>query len=242
MKFFAGLLTVLLLLLTAGSASAGDTSSLDVLGYSPDGKVFGFEEYGIADGSGFPYSNIVFVDIAADKFLPGTPIRVRLEDETGLAKARETARAKAAALLEKYKLADNPGVILAFNPPSEVDSDPKRLRFQSFLSAPPAGFTNTLTLATKEFPVPADCASFAENYRGFTLKLTEYQGQPTDTIIHDEANVPASRACALDYSIGAVVSSEVRDVTMMAMILVNSHGFEGPDRRWIAVPITPPGP
>src|SRR5690606_36811639 len=41
-------------------AFAGDTASLDVLGYSPDGKVFAFEEYGIADGSGFPYSNIYF--------------------------------------------------------------------------------------------------------------------------------------------------------------------------------------
>jgi predicted secreted protein len=39
-----------------------------------------------------------------------------------------------------------------------------------------------------------------------------------------------------------VVSSEIRDVTPMAMILVGSYGFEGNDRRWIAVPINPYGP
>ena len=38
-------------------ASAGDTATPQVLGFSADGKVFAFEEYGIQDGSGFPYAN-----------------------------------------------------------------------------------------------------------------------------------------------------------------------------------------
>jgi hypothetical protein len=29
---------------------------------------------------------------------------------------------------------------------------------------------------------------------------------------------------------------------MMALILVDSFGFEGNDRRWIAVPVNPDGP
>ena len=242
MRRIAGLLVGAVLLSLAGKAFAGDTSSLNVLGYSPDGKVFGFEEYGIGDGSGFPYSNVFFIDIAEDKFLPGTPIRIRAEEEAPLSKIRDMARAKAEPLMAKYKLADNPGVIVAYNPPSEIDSNPTTLRFKSSVSLPPYGYTNTLVLSTKDFPTPQTCAGFADSYKGFTLKLTEYQGQPTSKVIHEDTDVPASRLCPLDYSIGAVVSSETREETMIAMILVHSYGFEGPDRRWIAVPVDPYGP
>ena len=60
------------------TASAGDMASLDILGYSRDGSVFAFEEFGVFDGSGGAYSNIYFIDIKADRFLPGTPIRATL--------------------------------------------------------------------------------------------------------------------------------------------------------------------
>ena len=230
------------MLAAAGNASAGDTASRNVLGYSPDGKVFAFEEYGVSDGSGFPYYSIYFIDTAQDKFLPGTPIRVRVEEEGPLGKVRDMARAKAAALVTKYQLADNPGVIVAYNPPSEIDSDPHKLRFFSYVSAPPHDYRNTLVLTVKDFPVAPDCAGFADSYHGFTLSLTEYQGQPMDKVVHDDVNVPKSRLCPNDYRIGAVISSEIREMPLIAMILVGSYGFEGNDRRWIAVPIDPYGP
>ena len=229
------------MLLATGNASAGDTASLNVLGYSPDGKVFAFEEYGVADGSGFPYSSIYFIDTAEDKFLPGTPIRARVEDEGPLGKVRETARAKAAALAAKYQLSDNPGVIVAYNPPSEIDSDPHKLRFFSYVSAPPHDHRNTLVLTVKDFPISADCEGFADRYAGFTLRLAEYRGQAMDKVVHDDQSVPKSRLCPNDYRIGAVISSEIREAPLIAMILVGSHGFEGNDRRWIAVPVNPYG-
>jgi predicted secreted protein len=238
---FAGLLAGLTMSFMADLASAGDTASLNVLGYSPDGKVFAFEEYGVSDGAGFPYSNIYFIDIIEDKFLPDTPIRVHMEEEGPLGKVRDMARSKAAALTAKYLLADNPGVIVAYNPPSEIDSDPGKIRYYRYVSAPPHDYTDTLVLKEKDFPISKDCAGFADSYKGFTLRLTEYQGQPMDKVLHDDASVPKSRLCPNEYRIGAVVSSEIRDVTPMAMILVGTYGFEGNDRRWIAVPVNPYG-
>ena len=242
MRPLAGLLAGLMGLATAGAASAADTASLNVLGYSPDGKVFAFEEYGIGDGSGFPYSNIYFIDTAENRFLQGTPIRVHVEEEVPISKAREIAQAKAEPLKSKYRLADNPGVIVAYNPPSEVDGNPYRVRFHTSVSLPPYGSTNTLVLSPKDFPIPESCAGFADSYKGFTLKLVEYGGQKFDKVVHDDTGVPASRLCANDYSIGAVISSEFNDVPLIAMILVGSYGFEGNDRRWIAVPVDPYGP
>jgi predicted secreted protein len=57
---------------------------------------FAFEEYGVQDGSGFPYANRFYIDTANDSFLPGSPIRVRIDDDTATVEdARAQARRKA---------------------------------------------------------------------------------------------------------------------------------------------------
>lgn len=61
---------------------AGDIASLQTIGFSADGRIFAFEEYGVQDGSGFPYSNIYVIDTRTDRFIAGTPIRQRIEDES----------------------------------------------------------------------------------------------------------------------------------------------------------------
>lgn len=232
-------------LLAAGPAvpaMAGDMASLDVLGYSRDGRVFAFEEYGILDGSGGAYSSIYFVDIGADRFLPGTPIRA-VEHEGGkLAAMRAQARATAAALIEEHGLADNPGILVAYNPPSEIGGNAHRVRYYPSLSAQISGYTYTLELEEKAFPPTGDCLNMTGSYTGFALKLTEHQGRPSDRVLHADSAIPRSRGCPNQYRIGAVVSSEIADVPQMAMILVGSFGFEGNDQRWIAVPILPYGP
>ena len=48
----------------AASARAGDVAELEILGFSDDGGVFAFEEYGVQDGSGFPYANRYYIDTA----------------------------------------------------------------------------------------------------------------------------------------------------------------------------------
>ena len=242
MRAISGSLAAFITFVLASVAAAGDTASLDILGYSPDGKVFAFEEYGQQDGSGFAYSSIFFLDITADKFLAGTPIRVRIDDEESIAKIRGIARAKAGPLIDQYRLTENPGVMVAYNPPSEVDSDPHKVRYYPYLSAQPGGLTNTLELKTRDFPPSQDCLNMTGSYVGFTLTLTEYQAQPFDKVLHADSTVPKSRNCPNEYRIGAVVSSEAAEATPIAMIMVGSFGFEGNDRRWIAVPIQPYGP
>jgi predicted secreted protein len=177
LKGILGSLIGLAALALGGQAIAGDTASLNVLGYSSDGKVFAFEEYGISDGSGFPYSNIFFIDIEKDAFLPGTPIRTRVDDELPLPKVRGMSRTKAVALIEKYRVEENPGVIVVYNPPSEIDSDGHKVRFRSYVSSPPHSHTNTLVLTERRFPPSESCLNMTGEYTGFTLKLTEYQGQ-----------------------------------------------------------------
>jgi predicted secreted protein len=61
-------------------ANAGSISELEILGFSADASIFAFEEHGIQDGSGFPYANRFYIDVATDGFVAGTPIRVRIDE------------------------------------------------------------------------------------------------------------------------------------------------------------------
>jgi predicted secreted protein len=228
------------LLASAAPACAGDTASLNVLGYSADGRVFVFEEYGIQDGSGFPYSVFYFIDTENDSYVPGTPIRVLKEDEGALVEARRTARGNAQALLDRYRPEENPGIVLAHNPISEADSDPHRVRYHIYPSSPPMAETSTLELKEKPFPTPKRCIEMAGAYSGFTLKLTEALGKKVELTLHDDEAVPQSRSCANGYRIGAVIRGDDEIKPFIAMIQLSRFGFEGNDLRWIAVPFRPP--
>ena len=48
-------------------AEAGDYADRTILGFSPDGSTFAFEEFGVQDGSGFAYANIYMIDTGAGR-------------------------------------------------------------------------------------------------------------------------------------------------------------------------------
>lgn len=239
-KTAAGLLASALM---AASASAGDFATFQPLGFSPDGKVFAFEEFGIQDGSGFPYSNVYFIDTERDAYLSGTPIRVRIDDESvGLGKARAESRDKARSLIESHKLADNPGVLAAFNPMGEVGADRERIDYLPHAIEPTPG--GSFALALENIPLkPSDrCRDITpEGGKGFRLKLVKLDGETADTVLHEDTRVPDSRNCPLSYQISGAMTFHPRgvDPVHVALVLVRSFGFEGADGRWIAVPFRP---
>lgn len=221
----------------ASAAQAGDSAQLDVIGFSTDGRIFAFEEYGVQDGSGFAYSNIFFIDTQTDKFLPNTPVKVLVEDEESIGKIRKLAREKAEPLIAHYDLENNPGLVVAFNPVSEIESNPHRVRYYQYPSLPPRSQTFTMELKEKAFPAPKACLNMVGAFSGFSLAFTEAFSEPSTRVIFEDKQVPASRNCPNGYRLGAVITSELSAAPMVAMIQVSSFGFEGNDERWIAVPV-----
>lgn len=229
-------------LATAG-ASAGDFSTFQSLGFSPDGKVYAFEEFGVQDGSGFPYSTVYFIDTEKDAYLAGTPIRVRIDSEdAGLDKARADSFGKAKALFDKHKVLANPGVLAAFNPMGEVGADRKRIEYLQHAVEPVPGGSYALALDEIALDLSDKCRDIApEGGKGFRLKLVKRDGAAADTLLHEDKRVPESRNCPLSYQIsGAVTFNPLgADPVHVALVLVRSFGFEGADGRWIAVPFRP---
>lgn len=235
-------LAVSLILFSAAPALAGDTAAFDPIGFSEDGRLFAYEEYGIQDGSGFPYDNIYVVDLIEDKWV-SPPVRVRLDDESaGLPAAREQAMSRARAMLDKVALT-TPAEILLMNANGEAGANGIEVSVGSFgngLDEPRDPFT--LTLSTFPSTSTEPCASYGmeDPVQGFALSFSDSSGNAAE-IYRDEA-VPASRGCASDYRIHAVVgpyASGFNASPFVAVISVYTLGFEGPDRRFVTVPIAP---
>ncbi len=239
-KIILGLITCVL---WASAAFAADGAKFRAIGFSSDGKYFAFEQYGVQDGSGFTYADIFVLDTAADKWVEGTPINVLKEEESiNPRSARKAADAKAAPVLAKLNISE-PADVLAANPFTEVVTDRRSIRFHNHYNFSMGMFgdpedqgTFSLVLTEKPLPPPENCDA-EDGAKGFRLVLRASK-KSLESVVHDDATLPSSRFCAIGYDIEAVIApSNVETIErLVAIIGVHRRGFEGADRRFIAVP------
>lgn len=224
----------------AFAARAGDAAELEILGFSADGGIFAFEEYGVQDGSGFPYANRYYIDTETDSFVSGTPIRVRIDDEAAtLAAAREQARQQGEAVVGQAELAANPGFTAGLNRVTELSADPSRIVVNPRPVFPAIDPPLELRLETLPMANTPGCENFGE-IRGFRLLRIDAAPGGRTEVLHEDKAVPQSRGCPEGYAIGAV-QTFVRDGLSRYAVLISVRrvGFEGPDHRWIAVTARP---
>ena len=236
---------MLLMLLLAVPASAGDRAGIRFIAYSDTGRYFAYEEFGIQDGSGFAYAKLYVLDLKVNGWVKGTPFQQVIESETGsIASAVAGVRAKAQPMLAKLGVGA-PADIAALNADGALDTDMRKLRFGrpgNGMASPEQDYQ--LVLSTIQDGIdPPKCAALGEKYvSGFALTLT-VNGNASE--VYRDTAVPESRGCPQDYRLYAVVTpyeslvSFAPDLTpgMVAIVSVYSMGFDGPDRRFIAVPI-----
>jgi len=225
------------LLFSLGPANAGDMATVEILGFSADGSLFAFEEYGVQDGSGFPYANRFYIDTASDDFLPGTPIRVRLDDEQATVElAREEARKRAQAISSDNELKENLGFQAGWNDVTELSADPHRMIVNPRPIVPP--LDDPLEFRLEEVPVAQseNCEGMGDIVGFRLLRIGTVAGAET-AILHEDEQVPPSRACPLGYRIAGVQTFHPQggEPVFAVLIAVRRVGFEGPDHRFLAV-------
>jgi predicted secreted protein len=226
-----------LVALMAAPAIAGDRALIDYIGYSEDGRFFAFEEFGIQDGSGFPYSTIFIVDLPADNWVTGSPYRVRLDTEDAeLSDARDQVSELAEPQLDELDVYE-----AAFPLFVNADGDPRsNTGHEAVFGDPGYGLGEVMTeskLTLETFPLVSteDCEGLSgEPALGFALKLDGTE------IYRDEGTLPQTRGCTLGYKIYAIVApAEWTQAPGGKLAVIGSYpfGFEGPDRRFIVVPL-----
>jgi predicted secreted protein len=232
---FLPMLAALASLVIPATASAGDVAQLEILGFSKDGGVFAFEEYGVQDGSGFPYANRYYIDTSNDTFLKGTPIRIRLDDESAsLDTARKQARDKGEPIVGASELAANRGFTAGFNPVTELSADPHRIVVNPRPVFPP--IDPALEFRVEEMPMGGGVNCDGLETAGFRLLQIDAHDGGNTKLLHEDKAIPQSRGCPNGYSIGAVQTFSPTGLSTYAVLIaVRGRGFEGPDYRWIAV-------
>lgn len=227
-------LAILALFCSANIAHAGDAALSRIIGFSPDGKYFAFEQYGIGDASGHPYSEIFFIDTINNVWAE-KPVRVNIEDETAnISKARIMAVAQATPIIKKLGTTLH-GFTLASNPITQFNGDKYIVEFGINPNAP-RYYSYKIQLSLRDIK-SQKCESFAPETKIFDLVLTSQSNQGIDRNYSDNS-LPTSRNCALDYSISEIHYFEAvnGDVVFMTFVNIMSYGWEGLDRRFMVIP------
>ncbi len=234
--YFKKLITLacILLLGTISGSLAGDFAQRHIHGFSIDGQLFAFEEYGVQDGSGFPYSNIYVIDTSSDKWTANSPFRVLLKDETKTVfDAREEARILAGPVMKSF---EDRGEVVATNRASEIPASPHRMEFRPRQVVPPIDDTIILWMEEISYTPRELCSGFGPT-KGFRLLQIDLRADSQTKLLSEDKSVPDSRGCPLRYSFADVITyyPEEAAPVMAVLIRMETIGFEGPDGRYLAV-------
>ena len=216
---------------------AGDYAKLNFIGFSKTGKHLAFEEYGVQDGSGFPYSNFYVVSVGTNSYAAG-PFRVRLENETATEpQARAKARLAAAASLKKFGIIErNTGSLVVSRPFTDLsvrklnddESKTSKINFAEWVDSMYTEGNYDLTLNLEEVKVKA-CEY--EELPVYKINLTLKDNKAdTTSVLQKDSTLPASRGCPTRYELQYVYL--YKDY-IAVFIPYYTTGFEGPDLRYI---------
>ena len=228
--------------LFACTALAGDYATLNFIGFSANGRYLAFEEYGVQDGSGFPYSNYYFVETAKNTFT-SPRVRVVLENEFATEKSART-RAAMAAVKHLKRL----GIIKGNTGKQVVSHLMNDLTFEDRQLATTVSFVEEIgsmyrhgeyKLNLKPVKVKAKgCEIYDDDPVMMDLTLSNEPGHNTDQSmtflksLQKDTSLPAERGCPLEYRLQDVY---LYKDTIAVFINVFTPGFEGPDMRFMAV-------
>jgi predicted secreted protein len=228
----------------AGDAvRAGDAAQVQVIGFSPDGKYVAIEQYGMQDGSGWPYADIFVIDLAADDWVDGTPVSVMLKDDMAMPpQARAAAMKEAAAVLERVGIDGSVrGMPLLRHELTDGSIDPHGASFRMFWNAP---LTYELKLTEREIAAPADCPEDFAPFKLYDLVLVYPDGR--QRVLHQDKTLPKSRGCPMGYGIAEVWhfkpaydAPEGTEPAELILLHMQQPGFEGPNVRFLAIGLSP---
>jgi predicted secreted protein len=239
------LIAALSLLITA--AQAGDAAARKVLGFSPDGKHFAFEQFTQFYDATEVLDEIVVIDTSTDRFVKGAPLRLetKSDDERDVDTVRAALLAKAEPMLAKYRIGE-PGTWFAGKPSMGLDAveiyqaaTEPLAKMQDI--ALPDGRKLTLTVIDKPLG-QAECrtargVTMEVASAGVTLQLS-IDGAAPKTLAHDK-KLPAARRCVSGYGIAEILHHQAQDgaQTLAVLLEMVDHAdyHAGPNRRFMAV-------
>lgn len=214
----------LVLLLIVTPLWAGDAATFLSLGCSKDFNYYAFAQYGVQDGSGFPYAELYVVDVAQNAFVSGGAIKALWKEPDPLTSGVHVllqSRVQADSLLQAYGVSE----MLHMRPVVRVsEAQRTRAEWQG-----PQG-THRVELQQESRGEAAMLSSEA----AFELQLT-YASDDTVRI----GNPQRFRDHVMRYDIDRVLANEAH-TAFVFVIRKTMIGFEGPNIRYMVETVKVP--
>lgn len=233
------ILSVLFLIMASSISSAAFLASAEFLGFSDDGGYAAFEQYWIADGSGFPGAEIVVISVPDSRIIrrfeiPWTEDMMYENGsyvyyENSMNPARTFLQEKAYPYLDSLEISSGKeGVHCICHPLTDTDAEPESVSFVTWAgSLMYTGPEYRLSiLSHKEMPdSPPDWLSMFDMPVLLEVLITDSSG---NTVMHFHDHSPQP---GYEY----ISNYRIRDVyvfndSLVAIIMnTTGPGFEGPD-------------
>lgn len=216
----------------------GDEATLHFIGFSPSGQYLAFEQFGWYDGSGFPYCEIIFVNVPKNSFACA-PILATLDEDDWDESARARAAERAQDKFTEYDIINgNSGYHVVTQARHEPDVDPYFVSLSGTdlpLDTLGKYFQYAVRLTEIEFDVPDDL--YMEYERPKMLEVSiEAPDIHEPIILQRDTELPKRRANVLSYHISDVYLYKDEETTYIAVFISYMEpGFEGPDFRYMVV-------
>ena len=212
---------------------ADDIAHRRIIGFSPDGNYFAFEQSGIKNGSGTAYAHIFLIDTRHNKWVKGSPYRSTAIGRRKLRRARQKVRKIARSALQRYRVRKK-GVVLASNPITELTTSPHKVEVYSRRTI--RKLDEPLVFSIREVRVRTKrCRRFTrKSIKGMIIRVRRKGGRIKT--LHSDKRIPKSRGCPTSYSISDVIRLKKRRggavyAIIYSFIRADRHGQE---RRFIA--------
>ncbi len=220
-----------------------DIPHLDVIGFSPDGRYFAFEQYGFNEGQGVPYSNMYFVDVERNAYVTKPIIHEAKNDdpkadiETLQARVRNRNRIFSQNIFEDLKLHyPLPGQRVIHHPVTDLGVKNNQVSFTPDIPFGGLSYDKyDLDLSFKQIDEGKNLSCHGMGKpKIFKLTLTHSGGQ--QQVLQEDKRLPPSRGCPLNYRIQDVYWYSYQKHNYIAVFInVISAGFEGEDMRYLVV-------
>lgn len=223
--------TIAVILLTVDPVTGADSALLRFIGFSTDGAYFAWEQYGVHDGSGFPWSTVTIQSTTDGSVIHEFSVVLEDDFKGEGDPGAESMRQASGALQE---LSDNRwdrGSLLVHHPPTDMTSRGSSVAFCTTYYSPSYYIGDyTLDLLTVEVP-----GTEMEEFWGFppldlSVVFTDNVTELTCTVMKT-----SERTGNLQWVFGYGIQDVwcMGDSVFAAAIQCVSIGFEGPDLRYL---------
>jgi predicted secreted protein len=219
---------------------ASDAAQLNFIGFSENGEYLAFEQYGIQDGSGFAYTEIIMVNVPKNSYACPTITCIGDEEHMTLAITRDSVLTKARSKLKMLSIVQgNTGEHVIHHPLSDLEADPKHVRFYE-----QAGGIQALSglreyaLTLNEIEVSNDNNEYGYGFGPPKMLelIINTPGVDEKVVLQRDTKLPKRRSNVLYYRIQDVYIYHCAGQKYIAVfICYDMPGFEGSDLRFMVV-------